>query len=312
MGCGRQRSGQHHATVRAIELHGDCPLEVARCQLAVYPRAVGKREPHGDRCLLEARVELVEDGTEVAVGILLALRSVVTDCEGCVEDALELPPLAGRELQSGQRQVDDAVEDHALESLRVCSRIGLRVCGAVGLAKDADVGGAKCRAEVGEVLNCLGRADVRQEPGGRQFGGAGVDEADGRRLRFLLRIPERSGIRFGTRETATASDPALVEEDDVVAVKHLLGVPREVAVGTEDAAGTRATGGHDKEAVAGLVRRPDGKGDLDPARVGRIEVVERHAELDAGELAVGGAGRATEGLERAGRARACHRWRQRG
>ena len=303
LGDGGQGARQHHPAVGAVELAADRRLEQVRGQLARHPRAVGEREAHGDRCLIKAGLELVEDRAEVAIGILLALRAVIAHRERGVEDALELPCRAHPELRSGECEIDDAVDDHALEPLGVRGRVGLCVLGAVRLAVDADVRAAKPLAEGREILDCLARTHVRQERRGLQLGDTGVDEGDGCRLLLLLRVGARGGRRLGARETTAATDATLVEEDDVVPIEHRLRVAREIAVSAENAARTRSAGGDDEETAADLVRGTDGERHLDPAGVRLIEVIQRHGEFHAGE----GAGRrawcTAEGLECARHAR---------
>ena len=299
---GGERAGQHHAPVGAVELAADRGLEQRGAQLPRDARAVGQREADGDRRGRDPRLEPVVHRPEVATGIGLALRAVVADRERGVEDALELPCRAGPELRPGQRQVDDAVDDHALEPLRVRGGIGLGVLGAVRLAVDADRRAAEPLAECREILDRLARADVGQERRGLQLGDARVDVRDRGGL-DRLGVVARGRGRVGARESAAAADAPLVEEHDVVVVEHRLRVARQVAVGAEDAARAGAAGGDDEEPVARLVGGAHRERHLDLPRIGRIEVVEGYGELDAGERAGRRARSAAHCLERGPRAR---------
>ena len=180
-----------------------------------------------------------------------------------------------------------------------------------------------------EILDGLLRAEVGEVRRRTQLGYAVRAEARRRIVRRCLGAVV-GGNRDRAREPTREPDASLVEEDDVEPSRDRRVEVRRVGVGEPDAGAARAAGRGHEEPLALAGRRQDREDDVDRPPVGGVEVVERHGERDAAELAFrarrraepgervlgsgpggpgGEQGHAEEPEEEGGASRVSHQWK---
>ncbi len=166
--------------------------------------------------------------------------------------------------------------------------------GAVGLTVQPEPLVTDGLAEVLQVLDGLAGAEIGKEIGpaglahtvlGEVLGGCGQGGLPLRGCGMRLAAVQ-SGRGLDALQAAGGAHAALVEEDDIEMLRERGLEGGGVAVGGGQAGGARPAGDGDEHPLPLARRRQHSEDHVDRPGLSGVEVIERHGQRDAGEVAV--------------------------
>ncbi len=190
-GAGGEGTEEERSVDLTVHLAGGHQLEVAQPQGSSGRAAVGQRELRQQRLFEEEGDEPVVLRGRVRVGEVLGAGRVFGTCgEGRLQRLAEGIGLVGEELETGQGEIDHAVDHHPLQSVAMGRGIHLDDLGPVALPEEDQRLVAHRLPEDVDVLHDLGGGEIGPERRVARLGETVVGVCLGRRRQALLVEPE--------------------------------------------------------------------------------------------------------------------------